>query len=61
MMPQPNRLLDYGKGFYTTTSEQQAKEWVERRMLEKIATGGYVNIHDFNDIRMQELKMPCIS
>lgn len=21
---QPNRLLDYGKGFYTTTSERQA-------------------------------------
>lgn len=32
---QPNRLLDYGKGFYTTTSERQAKEWVERRMIEK--------------------------
>lgn len=25
----PNRKLDYGEGFYTTTSEQQAKEWVE--------------------------------
>ena len=23
MILQPNRLLDYGKGFYTTTSEQQ--------------------------------------
>jgi len=29
---QPNRLLDYGRGFYTTTSERQAKEWVERRI-----------------------------
>ena len=36
MILQPNRLLDYGKGFYTTTSEQQSKEWVERRMREKI-------------------------
>ena len=34
MILQPNRLLDYGKGFYTTTSEQQSKEWVERRMRE---------------------------
>ena len=31
---QPNRKLDYGEGFYATTSEKQAKEWAERRMLE---------------------------
>lgn len=37
MILQPNRLLDYGKGFYTTTSEQQSEEWVERRMREKLA------------------------
>lgn len=24
----PTRTLDYGPGFYTTTSEQQAREWV---------------------------------
>lgn len=24
----PNRKLDYGEGFYTTTSKKQAKEWV---------------------------------
>lgn len=24
---QPNRKLDYGEGFYTTTSEKQAEEW----------------------------------
>lgn len=43
---QPNRKLDYGKGFYTTTSERQAKEWVERRMQDKNATQGYVNIYE---------------
>lgn len=56
MILQPNRLLDYGKGFYTTTSEQQSKEWVERRMREKIVNGGYVNAYEFDDIKMQELK-----
>ena len=56
MILQPNRLLDYGTGFYTTTSEQQSKEWVERRMREKIAHGGYVNIYEFDDTKMQELK-----
>lgn len=56
MILQPSRLLDYGKGFYTTTSEQQSKEWVGRRMRERIASGGYVNIYEFDDTRMQELK-----
>ncbi len=41
---QPNRKLDYGKGLYTTTSEQQSKEWVERRMRENKADSGFVNI-----------------
>lgn len=56
MILQPNRLLDYGKGFYTTTSEQQSKEWVIRRMREKIVNGGYVNVYEFDDMKMQELK-----
>ena len=56
MILQPNRLLDYGKGFYTTTSEQQSEEWVERRMREKLANVGYVNIYEFDDMKMQELK-----
>lgn len=56
MILQSNRLLDYGQGFYTTTSEQQSKEWVERRMREKIANCGYVNEYDFDETRMQELK-----
>ncbi len=53
---QPNRKLDYGKGFYTTTSEQQSKEWVERRMRENEADGGFVNIYEFDESKMQELK-----
>ena len=50
------RKLDYGAGFYTTTSEKQAKEWVERRMLEKQAECGYVNIYEFDDKKLSELK-----
>ena len=53
---QPNRKLDYGEGFYTTTSEKQAEEWVERRMLEKKATHGYVNIYEFNAEKLEEFK-----
>jgi len=40
---EPNRNLDYGGGFYATTSEAQATDWVRRRMTEKQAKEGFVN------------------
>jgi len=40
---EPNRNLDYGGGFYTTTSENQATDWVRRRMTESQAEEGFVN------------------
>lgn len=43
----PTRTLDYGAGFYTTTSEQQAKDWVLRKISGQNA--GYVNVYDFDD------------
>ncbi len=52
----PNRLLDYGDGFYTTTSEQQAKDWVERRMREHSANTGYVNVYEFDESQLPDLK-----
>lgn len=42
----PQRTLDYGSGFYTTTSLKQAEAWVKRRMKEENKTKGYVNIYD---------------
>lgn len=42
------RALDYGQGFYTTTSYQQAESWVKRRMKEKHSFKGYVNIYEFD-------------
>ena len=52
----PNRSLDYGHGFYTTTSEKQAKEWAERRMRDKKALYGYVNIYELDEKILTELK-----
>ena len=52
----PNRKLDYGEGFYTTTSEKQAREWVERRMIENHSTCGYVNMYEFDDGMLPEFK-----
>ena len=53
---QPNRLLDYGKGFYTTTSKRQAIEWVGRRMLESNATWDYVNVYELDEEKLSDLK-----
>lgn len=53
---QPNRRLDYGEGFYTTTSEKQSREWAERRMFEKRKGRGYVNFYELNKEVLQGLK-----
>lgn len=53
---QPNRKLDYGKGFYTTTSEKQSREWVERRVHENGASCGYVNVYEFDEEKLSEFK-----
>ena len=54
---QPNRSLDYGSGFYTTTSIEQAKKLVERRMKDKGVSVGYVNVYELDDTVMQNLKL----
>ena len=46
---QSKRTLDYGSGFYTTTAEKQAEEWVKRRLKESESLTGYINIYDFNE------------
>lgn len=44
---EPNRTLDYGKGFYTTTSYEQARDWVLRHSKDKVKPDcGYVNIYE---------------
>ena len=44
----PNRTLDYGVGFYTTSSYDQAVSWVKRRMAESKSASGYINIYEYN-------------
>lgn len=43
---QPNRTLDYGSGFYTTTDYNQACDWVSRH--NKKAAIGYVNVYEID-------------
>ena len=43
-----SHTLDYGKGFYTTTSYEQAEAWVKRKKNEWNSDKGYVNVYEFN-------------
>jgi hypothetical protein len=52
----PNRSLDYGSGFYTTTSFDQAKRLVERRMKDKGVAVGYVNVYELDDEAISRLE-----
>ncbi len=54
-MRKPNRTLDYGSGFYTTTSFQQAKDWVLRKMKEQAAQSGFVNVYDLDEEKMKSM------
>ena len=51
----PNRTLDYGSGFYTTTSYQQAEDWVKRRMNERKLELGFVNVFEFDKSSLDQL------
>lgn len=51
---EPNRTLDYGKGFYATTNWDQAKNWVIRHKKDKESPlYGYVNVYevDLDEVR----------
>ena len=50
-----NRTLDYGRGFYTTTSYEQAESWVRRRISEKKVPLGYVCVYEFDETALQNL------
>ena len=51
----PNHTLDYGSGFYTTTSYQQAEDWVKRRMNERKLELGFVNVFEFDKSTLDQL------
>ena len=43
----PVRTLDYGAGFYTTTSFEQARRWVMRKLTRDRAIG-YVKVYNWD-------------
>ena len=44
---EPNRSLDFGSGFYTTTSQQQAERWVHARMNQAKVNKGFINKYEY--------------
>lgn len=53
----PNRSLDYGHGFYTTTSYEQARKLVERRMKDNEAAVGYVNVYELDEEKIKRMRL----
>lgn len=53
---EPNRTLDYGSGFYTTTSSEQAEEWVRRKMKGNRVAKGFVNEYELDIDNLQSVK-----
>ena len=51
-----NRPLDYGNGFYTTTSEEQATLWVKRKLKGK-GGKGYVNQYELDETCYTDLNV----
>ena len=50
----PSRTLDYGSGFYTTTSLKQAEDWVKRKLNTSIQVV-YVNVYEFDEDLIKNL------
>ncbi len=43
---EPNRTLDYGAGFYLTSSREQAENWVRRKFKGDISQG-WLNVYEY--------------
>lgn len=50
----PNRTLDYGSGFYTTSSQSQAEQWVIRKLNHENPVG-YVSEYEWNEEEAHKL------
>jgi len=44
----PSRLLDFGEGFYTTSSYQQAQSWAQRVKMRRNSKIQIISIYEFN-------------
>lgn len=54
---EPSHTMDYGKGFYTTTSKEQADKWVIRKIVAANQAKGYTNFYSFEESSLASLKI----
>ncbi|MBR6079301.1 MAG: DUF3990 domain-containing protein [Treponema sp.] len=54
---EPSHTMDYGKGFYTTTSKEQADKWVVRKINATNQSKGYTNFYSFEETSLSFLKV----
>ena len=48
------RLLDFGKGFYTTTNKEQAERWAAIKQKRTVKTiNAFVTVYEFNEILLK--------
>ncbi len=53
-------FLDFGTGFYTTTSYKQAERWAQIKMRRQNVTVGYVSVYEFDyDAAKQQTDIFC--
>lgn len=51
------RNSDFGNGFYTTTSFEQAKKWAKNRIGRTNSNCGYVSVFEYNQNNSKNLKV----
>jgi len=44
-----NRTLDFGNGFYTTTSKEQAYKWAKIKQRREETKNGFITIYEISD------------
>lgn len=49
-----NRLLDFGEGFYTTSSMEQAQRWTQRVKMRRKASAQIVSVYEFDIFRAEK-------
>jgi|SRR5574344_579308 hypothetical protein len=56
VIKEPTRTLDYGSGFYVTTSVKQAERWVLRK-LDASHPVGWVNVYEWDERKTDGLQI----
>ncbi|MDR0507004.1 MAG: DUF3990 domain-containing protein [Dysgonamonadaceae bacterium] len=55
-----NRFLDFGNGFYTTTSEEQAIAWAKSKSERLHTENAYINIYELDDYVLSDKKFSVL-